>query len=263
MSWNGFKKAVSRAGTSVMMKAGQIEQTVDREYEMQERRFRTMERATNNLQKEAKGYLDSLRAMTSAQVKIAEVIDVFYGDSGASDDVSTRYLTAVRELDSETVKELDEPYRECVLEPITRFTSYFVDVNEAIKKRSHKLMDYDKLRAKTKKLIDKPSDDSGKLPLAEREENQAREIYTHLNDQLTAELPQLIDFRVPYLDPSFEALVKIQLRFCQEAYTRLAEVQQYLEPQVRDDYASGQLDTDVEAALVKMRELTIAGLAKA
>lgn len=40
----------------------------------------------------------------------------------------------------------------------------------------------------------------------------AREVYEALNEQLTTEIPQLIDLRVPYLDPSFEALVKIQLR---------------------------------------------------
>ena len=40
----------------------------------------------------------------------------------------------------------------------------------------------------------------------------AKEVYETLNEQLTSEIPQLIDFRVPYLDPSFEALVKIQLR---------------------------------------------------
>lgn len=35
---------------------------------------------------------------------------------------------------------------------------------------------------------------------------------------------------VPYLDPTFEALVKIQLRFCAEAYSRMAQVQQYVGP---------------------------------
>ena len=40
----------------------------------------------------------------------------------------------------------------------------------------------------------------------------ARDVYEALNEQLTTEIPQLIDLRVPYLDPSFEALVKIQLR---------------------------------------------------
>jgi hypothetical protein len=69
----------------------------------------------------------------------------------------------------------------------------------------------------------------------------AKQIYEDLNEQLTSELPQLIDFRVPYLDPSFEALVKIQLRFCKEGYERMAQVQQYLEPQVREDYASVRL----------------------
>lgn len=41
MSWNGFKKAINRAGTSVMMKTGQVEKTVDKEFEVEERRYRT------------------------------------------------------------------------------------------------------------------------------------------------------------------------------------------------------------------------------
>lgn len=60
---SGFKKAVNRAGTSVMMKTGHVEKTINRDYEIEERRFRTMESAANRLQKEAKGYLDSLRGL--------------------------------------------------------------------------------------------------------------------------------------------------------------------------------------------------------
>ena len=59
---------------------------------------------------------------------------------------------------------------------------------------------------------------------------QAKAAYEQLNEQLSTELPQLIDLRVPYLDPSFEALVKIQLRFCAEAYSRMAQVQQCVAP---------------------------------
>jgi hypothetical protein len=43
------------------MKTGHVEKTIDRDYELEERRYRTMESAANKLQKEAKGYLDSLR----------------------------------------------------------------------------------------------------------------------------------------------------------------------------------------------------------
>lgn len=40
---------------------GHVEKTNDRDYEIEERRYRTMETAVTRLQKEAKGYLDSLR----------------------------------------------------------------------------------------------------------------------------------------------------------------------------------------------------------
>ncbi|KAI7606603.1 hypothetical protein KC343_g11520 [Hortaea werneckii] len=88
---------------------------------------------------------------------------------------------------------------------------------------------------------------------------QAKSLYEQLNEQLTNELPQLIDLRVPYLDPSFEALVKIQLRFCAEAYSRMAQVQQYLDASTRDQYANGDLDARVEDVLGQIRDLSIAG----
>ena len=64
---SGFKKAVNRAGTTVMMKTGHVEKTIDRDYEIEERRYRTMESAATRLQKEAKGYLDSLRGTANIQ----------------------------------------------------------------------------------------------------------------------------------------------------------------------------------------------------
>ncbi|KAM5453618.1 BAR adaptor protein Hob3 [Microsporum audouinii] len=281
MSWAGFKKNVNRATTQVMMKTGHVEKTNDRDYEIEERRYRTMESAANRLQKEAKGYLDSLRAMTASQMRIAETIDAFYGDAGAKDGVSRSYKQAVEDLDAETIKALDGPYRladpqptllnvaiksidivcirTTVLDPISRFCAYFPDINECIKKRNHKLLDYDSMRAKVKKLVEKPDKDASKLPRAEKDAEMAKQAYDQLNEQLYNELPQLIDLRVPYLDPSFEALVKIQLRFCAEAYSRMAQVQQYLDSDTREEYASGNLDNKVEQVLQEIRDLSIAG----
>lgn len=63
-------------------------------------------------------------------MRIAETIDAFYGDAGAKDGVSRSYKQAVEDLDAETIKALDGPYRTTVLEPISRFCAYFPDVNE-------------------------------------------------------------------------------------------------------------------------------------
>jgi len=149
--------------------------------------------------------------------------------------------------------------RQCILDPINRFCAYFPDINECIKKRQHKQTTYDGLRAKVKRLVEKPDKDPAKLPAAEREASLAKAEYEQLNNQLMEEMPQVIDLRVPYLDPSFEALVKIQLRFCAEAYSRMAQVQQYLEADTREQYAAGVLDQRVEEVLEQIRGLSIAG----
>lgn len=49
--------------------------------------------------------------MTASQMRIAETIDAFYGDAGAKDGVSRSYKQAVEDLDAETIKALDGPYR--------------------------------------------------------------------------------------------------------------------------------------------------------
>lgn len=49
--------------------------------------------------------------MTASQMRIADTIDQFYGDAGANDGVSRSYKQAVKDLDEETIKALDGPYR--------------------------------------------------------------------------------------------------------------------------------------------------------
>lgn len=262
MSWEGFKKAINRAGNSVLIK--NVDKTHDKEYEQEERRYRVLEKAGKELQKEAKGYLDSLRAVTASQVTIAEVISDLYDDAKASSasasNVGNYYLQCVKDFDSETVKQLDGPFRETVLDPISKFATYFEEIENAIKKREHKKQDYDAAKSKVRRLIDKPAKDASKLPRSEKELAFAKEIYDNLNDQLKTELPQLVSLRVPYYDPSFEALVKIQLRFCTEGYTRLAQIQQYLDQQSREDYANGLLDQRIDDLLQQMSNLNICAL---
>lgn len=261
MSWEGFKKAINRAGNSVLIK--NVDKTHDKEYDTEERRYKVLEKAGRELQKEAKGYLDSLRAVTASQVTIAEVISDLYDDAKTASSPTTVgdfYLQCVRDFDTETVKQLDGPFRETVLDPISKFATYFDEIDGAIKKREHKKQDYDAAKAKVRRLVDKPAKDASKLPRAEKELAFTKDIFDNLNDQLKTELPQLVALRVPYYDPSFEALVKIQLRFCTEGYTRLAQVQRYLDQQSRDDYANGYLDQRIDDLLQQMSNLNICAL---
>ncbi|KAJ2931505.1 hypothetical protein H1R20_g5640, partial [Candolleomyces eurysporus] len=275
MSWTGFKKSVSRAGTTLLQKTGQIERTVDREFAEEEEKYRIFEKECQALQKDSKAYWDAMKAMTAAQARIAETIEVFYGtaDRGSEGAMAGHaYKRSVDDLDSGLTRELDVPYRTTVAEPIGKMCAYFPVVNEHISKRNKKaclmhLLDYDSARSKLKKLIDKPSEDPTKLPraritrsdLAQQEHDEAKEVFDMLNNQLIGELPQLLDLRVPYFDPSFEAMIRMQSKFAEEGYEKLSGVQRYFGETVRDDYAAGQLDAQVEGVLAEMRELSICG----
>lgn len=51
-----------------------------------------------------------------------------------------------------------------MIDPFAHFVGYFGEVNEVLKRRNNKLLDYDSARTKVRKLVDKPSDDPTKLP---------------------------------------------------------------------------------------------------
>ena len=48
-----------------------------------------------------------------------------------------------------------------------------------------------------------------------------------LNEQLLRELPILLELRVPFFDPSFEAMIRMQCKFAEEGYEKLGAVQRY------------------------------------
>jgi hypothetical protein len=203
-----------------------------------------------------------LSALSSAQARVAETVDGFYNDSSEAAIAANAYKRAVDELDTKTARELDVPYRATVLEPIGKLCSYFPEINKTIEKRNKKLLDYDAARTKHRKLIDKPSDDPSKLPRAEKEMEDAKAIFEGMNNQLMEELPQLIDLRIPYLDPSFEAMIRMQAKFAEEGYEKMGGVQRYFADGVREEYADGQLDAQVEGVLQEMKELSICAMAE-
>ena len=75
----------------------------------------------------------------------------------------------------------------------------------------------------------------------------------------------MLDLRVPYFDPSFEAMIRMQCKFAEDGYEKMSTVQRwgsflrvvgprrsprpfvsrYFADNVRDDYAAGQLDAQV------------------
>ncbi|KAF9081492.1 hypothetical protein BGX27_004880, partial [Mortierella sp. AM989] len=151
----------------------------------------------------------------------------------------------------------DAAFRTTVLEPIGRYYTFFPEIGEAIRRRNKTLLDYDNARAKVRKLVERPSEDSTRLPRAEHDANICRDMYENMNAQLATELPKIIEARVSYLDPSFEAIVKSQLSYAQDALNTFEGLRQHFpsEPQEHE------IGRETEGILQQMRDLTICGLA--
>jgi hypothetical protein len=290
MSWSGLKKAINRAGTHVMMKTGQVEASVDLEYEFEEKRYKMMEDKCHKLQRELKQYLNTLKLITGAQQNVSEVLSSYFGQPevhSLTDDtphankhIAHEYYAVMKRLNSNTIGELEQPYYQTVINPVARFNSYFVEVNEAIKKRAHKQLDYDALKSKVSKLLDHPpspaaySEDDPhkhdrdhqqhvayekKLEESQAQLSEAEAVYDTLNNQLKQELPRLINLRIPFLDPSFELFVRLQMLFFNQNYSQLNELQRTIDTKTRQDYVEGKLEGRIDDVLGRMRELNITG----
>ncbi|KAG1436385.1 hypothetical protein G6F56_013579 [Rhizopus delemar] len=80
-----------------------------------------------------------------------------------------------------------------------------------------------------------------------------KELYENLNAILIQDLPTLIDLRVPYMDPVFEALVKTELRFAQSGYEHLEGMRHSVPAGIEGG------DRRMDEVLQQMRELSICG----
>lgn len=258
MSWQVLKTAISRAG-ALVLKSGQTEDTSDLDFDFEEKRYRAMETVTTRLEKELRHYIDSLRILTNAQESMALVLSGFYGED--ENTIAHMYYQAMKDMSEISLEELEGPFLKTVLNPVERFNSYYVNINDAIKKRAKKKAAYDLLRAKLKKLDTNPSNEpSYDLKLADvgKDLEQAQSDYTSHNDQLKTELPTLVDMRIPYLNPLFEAFVKLQLRFFNESFDKINDVELKMDAQTRQDYVNGALEARMDSILDKIKELNIA-----
>lgn len=197
--------------------------------------------------------MTSMRELSIAKRRIAETLSEFeqqLPSSTSSERIMAAYMQVMIWLDEEARLALDAEFRKTILEPLERMCMYFPAVQEAVKHRQKLALDYDAQRAKVRKMIDKssPVSDGGNhaLPTMEEQAHHAREMYEELNLILVQDLARLVELRVPYLDPSFDALVKSESNYAQAGYDALQTLE-VPEPE------------DVDLLLQDMRELSICG----
>ncbi|KAK2093814.1 Bridging integrator 3 [Saguinus oedipus] len=95
-----------------------------------------------------------------------------------------------------------------------RFGSVFPSLNMAVKRREQALQDYRRLQAKVEKYEEKEKTGPvlAKLHQAREELRPVREDFEAKNRQLLEEMPRFYGSRLDYFQPSFESLIRAQVR---------------------------------------------------
>ncbi|KAK0524588.1 BAR adaptor protein Hob3 [Tilletia horrida] len=203
------------------------------EFAEEDASYRTLEKETIACRRRARRTSTPSAGFPLPRPAIGEAVAGFYNKSSEAATAATAYKRAAEELDGKCCRELDAPFPATIFEPIGWMCSYLSEIKKTSEKRNRKLLDHDAARTKHRKLVEKPSDDPSK---AEREMEDAKILFEQLSNQLLEKLPQRIDLRIPYLDPSVDAMVRMQARFA--GYEKMG---------------------GVEGVLQEMRELSICG----
>lgn len=134
---------------------------MDPEFDNQRERLKGVGSEIEDLHKEAKAYLDSVRAVTLIQSRLSNELSTLSPDL---ERLARQFRDANASVGEGGRKRFDEAFRTAVLDPVGRYGIIFPECEHIIKSRNERLLDYDAARAKVRKSIDRPSGDAERLP---------------------------------------------------------------------------------------------------
>ncbi|ODV97492.1 hypothetical protein PACTADRAFT_52249 [Pachysolen tannophilus NRRL Y-2460] len=272
MSWTGFKKAINRAGTQVKLKTGNIDESVDEEFDLQEKNFKLLESNSKKMYDNLRNYHENLRKLIDFQINIAKTVDNFYGDYdfAVGDGISLDLLKILTEIKMEKLPEIIEPIDITILQPLKEFNEFNKEFNNLIKKRNHKKLDFDNLSHKKNKLEDElKRQHSNSIEKEKTQEelikvtnqfNEASRVYNDLNENLKKEIEQFISIRSSIIDPSFESFIKIQNKVFTEIVQEFSKINDLNRINENSETELNKINTDVDNLLVEMKELSLTNL---
>lgn len=112
-----------------------------------------------------------------------------------------------------------------LIRPLTEYQLLLSKVENIIKKRNHKLLDYDRHRTALKKMTENTArkhemSEEKRIIKQEQQVNYATMEYERYNNLLKVELPHLMELRAKLIEPGIETLISFQRMF----YTKGAAI---------------------------------------
>ncbi|KAK2159196.1 hypothetical protein LSH36_156g01024 [Paralvinella palmiformis] len=217
-----------------------ISKTTEREFEREIRKMEQLDEDTKKIHKDAKKCIDcqtdfkkNASIMFAAQVKAeSKIVHNLYNSALSRENdklryISDQWLQCVQQLDTMS-QEMNASSTKTVVEPMKLFSTIFPSLQQQVKKREQLLQELNKCQAKVDKYMEREQTGQNKVKLAMSKKalESAKTEFDAQNKTLMTDVPKLYLGRINYFEPSFQALIKSQLKYYTDAhkiYTILSE----------------------------------------
>lgn len=241
----GFTKFIQRTPHVVTSKVGLSAKSTDVEFDHLRHKFTAVEKLIRQLTRESRTYLDAIKKMLESCSMFTSEFSTLYHPLGLEYDLERRhpevvqtlvnlsgYMTYIDDLRESLRPEL-ELIATRVIAPAEELESLLKNIEKAITKRDHKLIDFDRHSNSYTKLKEKQSrsakEDQNMFKLEHESEASAAD-YEHHNNLLKAELPKFMDMVTRLITPLLYSFYYMQLNVF------------YLSMEKLKQFASGKFD---------------------
>jgi len=208
-------------------KKSAISKTSERECERQVKKLEQLDDNCRKLYKDMKRCTDVQTAMVKQEVKMTQ--DLLDSTLCREDDelraLTEQWNQAALQMERH-IQELTATSQRTVTEPMKKYSGFFPGVQAAVKKRESCLQEYSKWQVKVDKYQDR--DRTGpnivKLDANRKSLAGAREEYEHQHATVMEDMPRLYEGRLEYFRPSFQALIKAQVKQYTESHKLYSEL---------------------------------------
>ncbi|ESO90403.1 hypothetical protein LOTGIDRAFT_192130 [Lottia gigantea] len=250
MSWNPFSRAAPRKSV--------ISRTQEREFEKDVKKIEELDESSRKLYKDVKRWIEANNAVAKSERKISQDL---LNSVLCQQDEELRALVedwdkSVARIETHT-HEMNNSAQKTFVDPMKKFSSIFPNVQLAVKRREQVLQEFQKCQLKNDKYEDRERTGQNRVKQEQSKKmlNSAREEFISQNTSLTSDIPKLIEGRIDYLQPSFEALVNSQVTYNTEAFKIYSELS--LQMNDLQEISNEEYSARIQKNLDDMKSLSI------
>lgn len=238
-------------------KKSAISRTAEREFERETKKIESLDEYTKKIHKDMKRCIDCHNAQARSGMRVVQDLqtsNLCKEDDGFRDDVES--LAEASSKLEVLIQELNANSQKTIIEPMRKFQTLVPGVHQSVKKREQSLQEYNKCQTKVEKYVDKERTGQNlvKLETGKKALSTAKEDFEAQNKLLMEEMPKLYEGRIDYFQPSFQALIKSQVKYYTDSHAVYSELSNRLE---EGDGGESPESFDMAQTLQEIRALQI------